>query len=485
MSTQGYIKNKSLGQRGVALLYVIGAIAALGAIATAITTLTPSSTLTEIFSNTSSRAYYLAMSGQNAWKYLQQSSSPQSFTVSADKITLSHTFTSVYSPYTVTSVGTAQPGTASEANFLITKSFSAETPINDLSQFSVIENKDYSLTIFNPSSSIAPSGYDATTWAAEYAANSSTYGSAWLRIADNLFDSNGAAWYTGSRGLCPGGVCPTGSCINGKCGFGNGLRVVYSFKFNDLDSSSDSTAAADVMTFAIMTATTNSPMTAAGGPPDGSSLGEYMGYAGMGKYGVGIKPPKIGVEVDTFPNTGCGTTCSSNGICYSNTRCDNSIANHIAVVFWGDRNDVNYGDDNKHGAGGGSDGSPKNPQYDSRYKSGAGCGYYERSKGRSTYNWLEDGQDHTIRIEIIRSAALNKYEIKAWIADDSPGSTNTFMDVTKDYTGSSYALLLDYTVTLTSADDTALDQIYFGFTEGTGGSTQNADIHDFQFEFRQ
>jgi hypothetical protein len=485
MSAQTIQGRRRWGQRGVALLYIVGAIAALGAIAAAITTLTPSSTMTGQYENNYLRAYYIAMSGQNAWQNLKQSSSPQVFTVNSDKITLSHTFTSVYSPYTVTSIGTAQPGTASEANFLITKNFSASSPINDLSQFSIIENKDYSMAIFNPSSSAVPSGYNATTWATEYAANSTKYSSAWLRIAYNLFDSNGAAWYTGSRGLCPGGVCSAGACIDGKCGFGNGLRVVYSFKFNDLDSSSDSTAAADVMTFAIMNAATNNSKTAAGGPPEGTSLGEYMGYAGMGVYGVGIKPPKIGIELDTYPNTGCGTTCSSGGTCYSNSRCDNSTANHLAVVYWGSRNDVNYGDDNRHGAGGGSDGSPINPEYDSRYKSGVGCGYYERAKGHSTYNWLEDGQDHTIRIEIIRTASLNKYEVKAWIADDIPASSNAFMDVTKDYTGSTYTLLLDYTTTLTSADDTALDQIYFGFTEGTGGATQNADIHGFQLEFRQ
>jgi len=51
------------GQRGLALLYVIGALLALSAIATAVTMMTPSSTITELHENRFNQAYYAAYSG--------------------------------------------------------------------------------------------------------------------------------------------------------------------------------------------------------------------------------------------------------------------------------------------------------------------------------------------------------------------------------------------------------------------------------------
>jgi len=52
-------------RKGIALIYVIGAIVALSAIAAAITKLTPSATITEINQNKFGQAYYAAYSGLN------------------------------------------------------------------------------------------------------------------------------------------------------------------------------------------------------------------------------------------------------------------------------------------------------------------------------------------------------------------------------------------------------------------------------------
>jgi len=58
-------------EKGIALLYAVGAIALLGALATAITILTPSSTITEINENRFGQAYYAAYSGLQYLKYAE------------------------------------------------------------------------------------------------------------------------------------------------------------------------------------------------------------------------------------------------------------------------------------------------------------------------------------------------------------------------------------------------------------------------------
>lgn len=506
--------DKRLRQRGAALLYAIGALLVMGSLAGGLALLTPSSTMTEQAENRHMRAYYLALTGlgfcQQIAKSLSSTTPSVTLSLGQDVITISYSG-SVISGFTVTSKGTVNSGTPLEANYILSHHFSSNPGGGDDSGASPItldstgwstthpENVGYAITVFSKNQPSTPKGYDATTWAAEYAAYINKYGgSTWVRLADDMTDSNGALWYTGYRGFCPGGICPTGACYKGKCGLGNGLRAVFSFKFNDLDTSSDSRDAADVMTFAIMTGATgtNDPATASGGPTaTQASLGEYLGYAGLGINGVGIKPPKIGVEVDTYPNGNSNVydrygnpQAGSRNDYDTNNRVANDMNNHVAVVFWGSRtNDPDLADDNRHGAGDGVN-DPINPTYNSRKTSGSGCGLYRRGKVGS-YQWLEDGQIHTMRVEVLRSTNsstnVGTYEIKTWVVDGQPASTDAFMDVTANYTGSTYSALLDYPVTLKATDNTALNQIYVGWTEGTGGATQNADIFGFSMEFIQ
>ncbi|MHC1712381.1 MAG: hypothetical protein AB9872_09545 [Solidesulfovibrio sp.] len=56
-------------QHGFSLVYIVGALVALGAVATAVTSLTPSSTLTELNQNMFGQAYYAAYSGLQFLKY--------------------------------------------------------------------------------------------------------------------------------------------------------------------------------------------------------------------------------------------------------------------------------------------------------------------------------------------------------------------------------------------------------------------------------
>lgn len=470
-----------MDNKGTILLYAIGAILVIGALSAGVTLMSPSTMNSVLENNCQQQSYYLALTGTNAWQRLQQASNPQTFHVGNAKFTLSYTGSGI-GPFTITSVGCANSAHNNETNVYVQSYKSLESPVSDLAQFGPIENTTNAVVVYNPNDATAPAGYDATAWLANWTANATRYGSAWLRFANSQYDTNGAAWYRGTRGFCPGGTCPAGACINGKCGFGNGIRVVFSFLFHDTDISTTSEEAADVMTFAIMNASNNDPALASGGAPSDESLGEYLGYAGLGVHGVGIKPPKIGIEFDTYPN---------------DTRNDSPDrwgyrANHAAVLFWGLRNDAGYADDNYHGAGNGTD-SPRNPEYDSTAKlNNKDVGYYKGTLGDGSrkYNWLEDGAVHTARIEIYRNTTTRRYEIKLWVIDGRPAASNAFLDVTTNYPGTgsySSSLRLDYLMptAFISSDDTALSQVYFGFTEATGAKTQSADIYGFAAEFIQ
>ena len=221
-----------------------------------------------------------------------------------------------------------------------------------------------------------------------------------------------------------------------------------------------------------MNADNNNPDTASGGAVSGEKKGEYLGYAGMGYYGEGIKPPKIGIEFDTYHN---------------DSRNDNKNENHAAVIFWGFRNDTGYADDNIHGAGGGVEG-PINPVFNSNAGTAIrNKGYHKGDLGNGySCNWMEDALVHTVRVEVYRNTTTLKYEIKMWFVNGRPYSGDNFLNVAKNYS-SNANILLDYLMpaAFIEADNTKLGQVYFGFTEGTGDMTQNVDIYGFAAEFIQ
>ncbi len=450
--------------RGSALLYVIASIVLLGALGSGVAYFSASSSSSGVAQTRTNQAYYLSVSGLKAWRTIQQTTNPATFTFDDGTITLSYTGSGL-GPFTVTSVGHVD----GHANFESTKTHPAEEPGQGFDDFGhEIENNPDAITLFTSTAS-KPDGYTDAAWKAML----NKYGGAtWVRFANSLKNTNGAAWYRGDRGFCPGGDCPAGSCFDGKCGFGNGMRVVFSFVFNDRDLSSNSKAAADVMAFCIMNAANNDPDTAAGGAPSDESFGEYLGYAGMGAFNAGIKPPKMGVEVDTYPN---------------DSRNDDGDNNHIAALFWGQRNDEGYKDDNYHGAGGSAH-DPENPEYDRHARiRDKDVGYCkgETGNGRNRYNWLEDGESHTIRIEVHRNTTTRQYEIMVWVVDGRPSEASDFLDVTQDYTARQP--ILDYLMpdAFSESDNAALSQIYFGFTEATGAASQTADVYGLNFEFIQ
>ncbi|MGV8059392.1 MAG: BACON domain-containing protein [Smithellaceae bacterium] len=331
-----------------------------------------------------------------------------------------------------------------------------------------------------------------------------------IAMGSGINDGSGSIWYGGTS---PSGTC--NPCTNGVCVFGVGLRAYFEFKYITMDASTNSNANADGFTFTVMNAEKNNISKRGGFPNTSETLGELMGYAGPGNTtsasslpldkvlpldGLGLEPPKFAIEFDTYPNP---NAMQDNGC--SGNRNDHNNNNHIALMFWGsnpssttmcDRYSTagrNYPqasfDDNVHGAGDGTTSNPYNSSY-SGNGSGLG-GYYERA--RSTYNWLEDGQNHRVRMEVNRTSATQTYQVKAWVDCESCSSSPCtacpaneyiyFQDVYHPYTNSSYPPKIDRTQQLTAALNTSLNQILFGFTEGTGASTQKMEIKNFVIYF--
>lgn len=297
-----------------------------------------------------------------------------------------------------------------------------------------------------------------------------------LSLGNNRTDSSGSYWYSGDSDVA--------YCVDGKCNFGVGLRVYYEFIFRSVDTSNDSTSRADGYTFSIANGAYNNK-NSTGGPPATISMGELLGYAGPGRTdGLGLRPPKLAIEFDTFRN-------ADGDVCSSASRNDANNNNHIALMLWGDNltgncsiSGTNYPkasfDDNRHGSGSGD-----NP-INSQRGDGTG-GYYEVAKGTSTYNWLEDNQWHNFRMEVTRSMTPSggkyAYNVKAWV--DCPSCSavqlNAFKNLALAYDG--LPPQINRTVMLTAADHAAFNTMLFGWTEGTGGSVQTIGIQNFNVYF--
>jgi len=463
-----------VSQSGAVLLLLIAALTFLGVLAGAVQLLLSAATGSAITNNRQTRARYLALAGLNTWS----TGMTGTFVVGSDSFTLAQSGPDTSGYYTVVSTGTVLGGTTLEANAVLTAKRFGLSPITftaDLDAFTPpvvgqTENNSSAITVYaantgtNANGPSHSPGHGGGGHGNGQASQTSAYASGSLRFAAGVSNTHGAIWYTGSRGTCTNGVCPDGMCTAGKCTFAKGLRAYFGFRFANEDDEASSLDYGDGFTFTVMNASNNSTSTAAGGPQSGSR-GEYLGYSGPGPSGCGIAAPKLAVEVDIYPNKGSLPPTSAD------SRRDHSNANHIAAVFWGTGSTL-Y-DDNVHGVGT----SPANPTY----AASGEIGYCEQPKQAGEPNWLEDKAEHTLRLEIARDDLTSggSYRIKVWI----DGTGDAIANVTQDYTATTPDI--DYTTTLTAADHTALNTIYFGWTEGTGAQPQDVAIHDFSLEFRR
>jgi hypothetical protein len=280
-----------------------------------------------------------------------------------------------------------------------------------------------------------------------------------------------AIWYSGNG---------TSGCVDGNCTMTNGFNSFFEVKWN-------SASVADGLVFGIISGETNTTQ-ALGGDPD---MGELMGWGGPGKTGYGLRPPKIGIELDTWYNA-----CNSNQF-RAGSRCDpTSYSNldHLSYVFWGSNTGASaitpgaYGsgrfyDDNRHGAGSGSSTEPVM----SNDPDGSGSGqfgvYYT-----STSNWLRGGTKYYFRHELTRLTTASSggtycYLLKTWITSSAPSSA--FTSVTADYDAVANPPTLQQVIFLDSTYHQQLNKILFGWTEATGAYTQNITVGAFNLAFKK
>jgi hypothetical protein len=489
--------------KGVILIALIIAMALMSALGAGLYTLSTSSSYSEILSNNNDNAYELTQAGiRYAVGLHAPNFSATTFYLLDANNNYTHSFTISSANGVITSTGMVNQGKFMEAKRGSTYNASwAPLPSN------IISFKDDMASFASPTtgrsqgSGGSPISVDMTNQA--------------INMGGGINDGYGADWYQGSSIV--------GNCNQGVCSFGQGINVYFEFTFLDEDSSTDSTNSADGFTFAVISAIQNT-RDRTGGSPSSTSNGEFVGYAGPDATTdkLGLKPPKMAIEFDTYPN-------SNGDICSSGSRNDHnggatrtSFRDHVALLFWGDRtptggnctvNGISYPrdsfDDNRHGAGGSG-----NDPVNSAWNDGTG-GYYEftGSSGRgyqcrssaNTCNWLEDGYKYNTRIEITRPSSPNgqgtyNYRVKAWVLSQNPNCYNPtgyilclssltglqqshFQDVIVPYSDSSP--IIDRTASLAQADHDNLSKIFFGFTEATGGSTQHVSLANLAVFFPQ
>ena len=501
-------------QKGTILITLIIAIMMIGVLGAGIYSLTTTSTFTGLLSNKNDQAYHLAQAGVRYAidKIIQ--ANPNYLSTDFFLPDNNHKFNITIVNDVITSVGIVNADTFSETRRQIIYSVSSSwgsgvngtgtctgTCIDGICSggtgtcptILLPAPQEPVITLQNDSSGFAPtqSGAGAITVASD--------GS--ITLGGGGVHNSGTILYQGSSSVS--------NCTNGACNFPYGLRAYFEFTGPE---DYGSTSYGDGFTFGVFNAQTASNPNGntrdrSGGAPTGVNMGELGGYAGADNMSdqLGLIPPKIAVEFDTYANTG---SITYNGC--SGGRND-SANNHIALMFWGQNLASNCAtgstaagfvqasfDDNIHGAG---DGTTSNPFNSAASGNGSGLGGYYSPGTTSTCksstnncNWMEDGYTYGFRMEIIRhtSGTSGLYQIKAWIyrLDLSGAPTGTqltnFQDVQNPYTP--YATSgphINRIVTFAQAYNDALQKVYFGFTEATGDANQNMKLSNLKVFFPQ
>jgi|GEM_PF-3619282 len=347
----------------------------------------------------------------------------------------------------------------------------------------------------------------------------------------------GAIWYSGTK---------TGvnlQCTDGKCELGQGIRVFYTLEY--VNESADGFVFAlingnDNSYYSVGGDSSMGENLAWSG--DGRVYAGNNGawhanvlrwvsknMDGSTNYG-GIAPPKFGVEFDTYRNANTCCVCPNPApASVSGSRLD-PASDHLGYVFWGNdlentctpsctnlfscKDQTNASgtehattlglssyDDNKHGAG---------------ENTATGSVFIASTDAQ---RWMRTGVNpYGIRHEIARALTAEtsggnigkyKYTIKTWVRQCSGASCSEYIcsavslpncpvinkpklnqlaDLDKDFnvttSGANYLPVLTKDMYLTDAEHQKMDTALFGFTQGTGASTQIANIKKYEVKFR-
>ena|GEM_PF-409163 len=505
-------------QKGTILIVLVIAILMMAILGAGIYTISTSSSFSQLLANTNDNAYELARAGvrYGVLNIGSLNATPQTFYMPD----ANHLFqVSLDSNGAVNATGIVNQGSFWEARRTLTYNYDvpwAPNPSNAINQNDMNQ------------------GTPVTGGSSPGSAIQANMSNNTLNLGGNATDSYGSIWYQGSSDV--------GNCNNGACSLGAGLNVFFNFTFNNQDSSVDSRQYGDGFTFAIISATSNT-RDRTGGAPNcaGCSAGELMGYAGPGTTsdGLGLKPPKMALQFDIYPN-GAGNICLSGS---RNDPYPNGNANNVSLMFWGARTpssssepsvesapaggncpttnvtctinrvigqpcpDASF-DDNVHGAGNtGNDPMNSVGPGDAGYYQfpGPGIGYGCSNALSTPCNWLEDGNQYSGRMEIVRPTGAASgtdsngtyyyYQIKAWVFNSNYpvpaiGSANItdnqrtdLQNVTAPF--SDFGPQINKYVKIYATDHGAFNSIFFGFTEATGAATQQITVANFLAFFPQ
>lgn len=234
------------------------------------------------------------------------------------------------------------------------------------------------------------------------------------------------------------------------------LAAVFRFGAYNADTSAASTSFRGGLVFTLLSADTNGNglvttadgnMGTGGSLPCGGTTASYLGYAGTNG-GRQIRPPKLGVEIDFYPEAGAaGTNRQDPGAATAGSwtaQCSGETtvahANHVAVVFFTSTANAAATNDNYHGAtcAGYGGFSFSNPAYASEYTAAAAActsnnqnilsatqinGFSTNATAYATTGkqWMEDGAGYWLRVQVDRAprtAAVYQYNVHYWISQD-------------------------------------------------------------------
>jgi len=345
-------------------------------------------------------------------------------------------------------------------------------------------------------------------------------------------------WYQGNEAA---GDCTTGVCEWPADGTDGTLRIFFRFQYQNDDNDGDSNDYGEGFTFTVMTDDNGYATGGTNTITDCGAAGGSLGYAGSGN--DRLRGPKIGVEVDTrYTESRRDPEQGSD---------DTQFFNHVAVVYWDgylgggadnahmiDANSLNANEDwdienaDYNPAGGICDlRNGNNPVGDDnvaglgREKSfpranssdittiGSTDTDYDGEFGvlwdydtwatdpEKAVTWLEDGDTHSIRIEIARSGTLydtcphntehrgsgegREFRIRVWVDSNSANISDLTADLAD--TAGFYTEQYMYLVEDTGGSQTYYSQFekfLFGWTYAHGNNREASVIFsDFGINF--
>lgn len=460
------------GQRGSILVYLILGLVAFGTLALAGLTRFSSTVQSVLSPNCATSARYMSESGMRyAVAKLRSYSdetqltaaiadtSWQSYTVDATR-GLNFSLAITYNPSTKTaSIVSTGRGCTNLAQVSTPLSNSPSGPTVNLPE--IPTGPTSTGTAITGDNLFAPGGMQLNPSNASKPGITADAATNTLSLGNKQTESSGSVFFTGNNDVC----------ASGNCTLGNGLCAYWEYQF--IDSS-----AGDGYVWTIMSGETNTKFSNGGD----EAMGELLGYGGMGSSGLGIQPPKLGVEFDIFENSGCPTA-----YCNAGSRCDANSKDHVAFLYWGSNTATTCPtyDDNRHGAGAGTSAQPRNSSNTST--SSGNDGYYYRTGGGAGADWMRNGTKYYYRYELDRATTpdalgLYCYQVRSWIKKSSDSGRAGMDNCTASYTGSTPEMTQVFN--LDAATHNKLNKVFLGWTEGTGAATELVKLTNINIDFK-